>query len=293
VSPANRAGIVAMVAAMACFIVNDTVVKYVSQSLPSGQLIFIRSLMASLLVLAVAVATGATAHMGEIARGWIVTRALLDAISTLLFLISLFHLPIGIATSINATSPLLITMLAALAIGERVGMAMWLATAAGFAGVLMIVQPQSEGFNAYALVCFASTAVMAVRDLVTRRVHTAVPSIMVTLSTALMVTLFAGALSLVEGWQPVVARDLAMLAVAAVSIACAYVLIVRSTRRGELSVVAPFRYSALPFALAAGYVVWGDVPNALAWCGVALLVGSGIYVVRMSRRARTAAPPTD
>jgi hypothetical protein len=77
-----------------------------------------------------------------------------------------------------------------------------------------------------------------------------------------------------------------MLVTAAISVSAAYVLIVRSTRRGDLSVVAPFRYSALLFAAVTGYLVWGDVPNALAWCGIALLVGSGIYVLRADRRAR-------
>jgi drug/metabolite transporter (DMT)-like permease len=61
-----------------------------------------------------------------------------------------------------------------------------------------------------------------------------------------------------------------------------------STRQGDLSLIAPFRYSALLFATAAGFIVWGDVPNAFAWGGIALVVGSGIYVLRVSRRARRA-----
>jgi len=290
---ANHVGIVAMVVAMACFIVNDTLVKYVSQNLPAAQLIFIRSAMASLLVLAVAIATGARAHFREMTRGWVVARAALDATSTFLFLVSLFHLPLAIATSINSTLPLLVTMLAAFLIGERVRAALWLATAAGFTGVLLIVQPQSGGFDVYAIVCFVSTAIMAVRELVTRRVHDSVPSVVITLATALMVTLFAGVLSLIEGWQPIGLPDFWMLVVAAISISCGYVLVVRSTRRGDLSVVAPFRYSALLFAVIAAYLVWGEIPNVLAWCGVALLVGAGIYVLRASWSARSAPPPLD
>jgi drug/metabolite transporter (DMT)-like permease len=287
---ANRVGIQAMVAAMACFIINDTLVKYVGQNVPAAQLIFIRSAMASLLVLAVVVATGASAQIREIGRGWVVVRAALDAISTFLYLVSLFHLPIATATSIYSTLPLLITILAALVIGERVRSTLWLATLMGLAGVLLIVQPQSAGLDVYAGVCFAATAVVAVRDIVTRRVRDSVPSIVVTLSTTLMVTILAGVLSLIEGWQQIRARDFGMLAMAAISLACAYALIVRSTRRGDLPVVSPFRYSALLFAVIMGYLVWGDVPNNLAWCGVALLVASGIYVLRASRSATTASP---
>src|SRR5262245_21832307 len=188
-----------MTTAMAAFIVNDSLVKLVSESMPAAQLIFLRSAMASALVLAVALATGAAAHYREAARGWVVVRAILDALSTMLYLVSLFHLPIGIATSINATSPLLITVLAATVVGERVGLPLWLATAPGFVGVLLIVQPASGGFGGWAILCFASTAVMAVRDVVTRRVHASVPSIVVTLSTTLVVTALAGLLSLFEG----------------------------------------------------------------------------------------------
>lgn len=288
---ANRAGILAMVAAMGFFVVNDTLVKVVSQGLPAAQLIFVRSAMASLLVLTVVLSTGARSHIREIGRGWVLVRAGLDAVSTLLFLVSLFHLPIATATSIISSAPLLIALLAAFVIGERVRADVWLATVAGFGGVLLIVRPDAGDLDPYAALCFASTCVVAVRDLVTRRVRDAVPSIVITLSTALAVTLLALVLSVFEGWRPIPLRDAAMLAGAAVCLAGAYVMIVRSTRRGDLSVVAPFRYSQLFFAVIAGYLVWGNVPDALAWCGLALLVVSGVYVLRASRRTNSA--PSD
>ena len=87
---------------------------------------------------------------------------------------------------------------------------------------------------------------------------------------------------------PFGAFEFGLLAVAAVFLSTAYYLIVVSTRRGDLSLVAPFRYTALLFATIAGFVVWGDTPNALGWCGIALVVASGIYVLRASRRARAA-----
>jgi len=282
-----------MIGAMACFIVNDALVKYASQTMPAAQLIFVRGIMASVLVLAVARAMGATSRIREIARGWVATRAVVDAVASILYLVSLFHLPISSATAINMTSPLIITILAALLLGERVGAAPWLATGGGFVGVLMIIQPQAEGFNLYALVCLAGTALLSVRDLITRWVHAGIPSILITLSNTVAVTLLAGAISVLEGWGPVGAVDVALLALAAVFLAAAYFLIVSSTRRGDLSLVAPFRYTGLLFATIVGFVVWGDTPNALAWCGIALLIISGIYVLRASRRARTASPELD
>lgn len=285
---ANRVGILAMIVAMGCFIVNDALVKYASQTMPAAQLIFLRGVMASVLVLAVAQAMGAARRIRETARGWVAVRAIVDAIATVLFLVSLFHLPLANATAINMTSPLFITVLAAMFIGERLGPARWLAVGIGFLGVLLIIQPQAEGFNSYALVCLTATVLLSVRDLLTRRVPPRVPSILITLSNTFAVTLLAGALSLIEGWRPYGAFELGLLAIAAVFLSTAYYLIVISTRRGDLSLVAPFRYTALLFATIAGFVVWGDTPNALGWCGIALVVASGIYVLRASRRARAA-----
>ena len=287
---ANRTGILTMVGAMACFIVNDALVKYASQTMPSAQLILVRGVMASTLVLAVAKAMGATARIREIARGWVLTRAIVDAVASMLYLVSLFHLPISSATAINMTSPLIITALAAVMLGERVGPHAWLATAVGFVGVLLIVQPQTEGINGYAILCALATVLLSVRDLLTRRVHVGIPSILVTLSTTVAVTLLAGALALLEGWSPVGAFDLGLLAIAAAFLATAYFLIVSSTRKGDLSLIAPFRYSGLLFATIVGFVVWGDIPNALGWSGIVLLIGSGIHVLRASRRARAASP---
>jgi len=285
---ANRVGILAMIVAMACFIVNDALVKYASQTMAAAQLIFVRGVVASVLVLAVAQAMGATRRIRETARGWVAVRAVVDAVATVLFLVSLFHLPLANATAINMTSPLFITVLAAMFIGERLGPARWLAVGVGFLGVLLIIQPQAEGFNVYALVCLLATVLLSVRDLLTRRVPPRVPSILITLSNSFAVTLLAGALSLIEGWRPYGAFELGLLAVAAVFLSTAYYLIVVSTRRGDLSLVAPFRYTALLFATIAGFVVWGETPNALGWSGIVLVIASGIYVLRASRRARAA-----
>jgi len=290
-SHANRVGVLAMIGAMGCFVVNDALVKYASQTMPATQLIFVRGVMASLLVLAVAQAMGATRRISEIARGWVAVRAIVDAIATMLFLVSLFHLPLANATAINMASPLIITVLAAALLGERLGPLRWVAIGVGFLGVLLIIQPRAEGFNVYALVCLSSTVLLSVRDLMIRRVHAGMPSILITLSTTVAVMLLAGALSFIEGWRPFNAFELGLLAVAAVFLATAYYLIVISTRRGDLSLTAPFRYTALLFATIGGFAVWGDTPNALAWCGIALVIASGIYVLRASRRAR-AAPVT-
>ena len=276
---ANRRGVLAMAAAMASFVVNDTLVKYVSQSLPSSQLIFLRGVFATALLLAVVQAMGATPQIPRLLDRRVLLRALMDAVATLVYLVSLFHLPLANATAINMATPLFITLLVVITFGERVRPARWLAIAIGFSGVLLVVQPSGAAFNAYALLCLCGTVLNACRDLVTRTLDRSIPSIVVTLSTALAVTLLAGAWSLVQDWQPASWQQLGLLATASVFLSGGYYLLTISMRSGEMSLIAPFRYAGLLFAVVLGYLVWGDVPNALAWGGIALLVGAGLFVL--------------
>ncbi|MDP3828020.1 MAG: DMT family transporter, partial [Polaromonas sp.] len=281
---ANRRGIVYMVGAMGCFVTNDALVKFASQSMPSAQLIFIRGAMSVLLVLAVAHALGATTRLREATRGWVAVRALVDATATMLYLGSLFHLPIGNATAINLAAPLFMTMFAALFMAERVRGARWLAVGAGFLGVLLVIQPRAQGFNSWALVCLLGTLFHAARDLMTRRIHAGIPSILITLATAVAVTVVSGVGSLLQGWRPFGLFEFGLLGLASVFLTGGYYFIISSMRHGEMTLVAPFRYSGLLFALVLGYAVWGEVPNTLAWFGIALLIGSGLYVLVSEKR---------
>ncbi|MFO1328322.1 MAG: DMT family transporter [Rubrivivax sp.] len=277
---ATRRGIRLMMAGMACFIVNDAIVKLVSASLPAGQLIFVRGLMASALVLLALRRSGVPLAPRQLLRGAVPLRAALDAAATFSYLLSLFHLPLANATAINMASPLMITAIAVGALGARVTWRQVLAIVAGFAGVLLVIQPSGAGFNAWAWLCLLAALLHALRDLVTTRIAHEVPAIGITLATALAVTAVAAAVMLVQGWQPLEARPFALLAAAAVFLAGGYHLVIRATRAGELALVAPFRYSGLLLAVALGWVLWGDVPNALAWAGIVLVMGAGWYLLR-------------
>ena len=284
-SNANRRSIFMMVGAMACFVANDALAKYVSQSMPAAQLIFVRGCMATVLVLVVAQMLGATGRLGGVLQPRVALRAAVDSCATVLYLLSLFHIPIADVTAINLAAPLVMTLFAAFFLRERVGAARWAAVVLGFAGVLCVVRPGRDGVDTWALLCLFGTLFHAARDLLTRRIDPAIPSIVITMATALAVTLLAGGLSLVQGWKPFTAVEFGRLALASAFLASGYFLLVQCMRQGEVSLTAPFRYSALLFAVVLGYAVWGDVPDAWAWVGIALLVGSGLYVVR-SERAR-------
>lgn len=278
-------------AAMVCLILNDTLVKIVGQTLAVSQLIFVRGLMAVMMVLAVAHALGATARLRDVTDRRVVARAAVDAMGTLLFLASLMHLPLGNATAINLASPLIMALLAVLFLHERPGVQRWLAIGVGFGGVVLVIQPRAEGFTAYSLLCLAGTFFQASRELLTRRIDPRIPSILITLASVICVTLAAAGLTLLDTWQPLRLSELGLLALAAALLATGYYFIVNSMRHGEMSLVAPFRYTGLLVAVTMGYIVWGEVPNVLAWVGIALLLAAGVHLLHGERqRDRLDAP---
>ncbi|TXL74771.1 DMT family transporter [Vineibacter terrae] len=286
---ANRRGIIAMAAAMTLFIVNDALIKAAAEAMPAAQAIFIRGLFATALVLVAVMAMGQVRNLPRLADPHVAFRALLDVLCTFGYLVALFNMPISIATAINMAAPLAICVLAVLLLREHVGWRRWAAVTAGFAGVLLIIKPTPDGLDGWALLCLGATVLNGARDIYTRRIGAHVPSIVITLATTLGVTMVAGPVAVAEGWRPIAWHELSLLATASVFLAAGYHLVVIAMRGGEASLVGAFRYTGLLGALIIGYVVWGEVPHTLAWLGIALLVGAGLYILHRERvRAREA-----
>jgi drug/metabolite transporter (DMT)-like permease len=276
----NRRGSLAMSLAMALFIANDALVKQVSATLPGYQLIFIRGLMATALIGIMAHFMGHLQNWRLMRNGRLWLRGAVDAAASMTYLTALFHLPLGNATAINLASPLFITVFAIYYFKERVSFQRGAFILLGFGGVLMVVQPASDGFNVYGLICVAATLLHATRDTLTRVISLHIPVLLITLSTAISVSIGSGLATLTQAWVPVTQTQLLMLLGASVFLSLAYYLLIIAMRSGEMSLVAPFRYSGLLFALLIGYVVWDEVPNLLAWLGIFLLVVSGLMILR-------------
>ena len=281
----NRIGIAWMILGMSAFIGNDAIMKAVGERLPAAQMIVVRGVMAVALILLVAARMGALGRIRDVARGWVLVRAICEGLGTVLYLAALFHLPLANITAINLSSPLFIVVLAKIFLHERVDRARWLAIGLGFAGVLLVVQPRADGFSIYAWLCLLATLIYAVRDLLTRKISSATPSILVTLATAGVVLLMAGLVMTVQGWTPMPWRDLGWLALASLLLSTGYYALIAAMRHGEMTVIAPFRYVGLLWAVLIGYVVWGTLPNAMGWCGIALLIGAGLHMIWQQRRA--------
>jgi drug/metabolite transporter (DMT)-like permease len=275
----NQRGIYAMLTAMALFLINDTLVKLVSGSLPTGQLICLRGLLASLWLLGICLHKGAFRQMAGLSDRVIWMRSLLDGMGSLIYLTALFHMPLANATAINLATPLFILILAVIFFKERLYAHRTLAAVTGFAGVLLVARPSADGFNLYAWLCVLGTLIHATRDVITRRMGSGVPMALATLTNALCVSIMAGIWSLTETWLPVSPLNWLWLALSSACLATAYHFIIVAMRHGEMGVIAPFRYSALLYAVMLGYLVWGEVPDAVTWLGIALLVGAGLSLI--------------
>jgi drug/metabolite transporter (DMT)-like permease len=281
---ANRHGILWMVLAMTAFMGNDALVKAVGARVPAAQLIVVRGAFAMVLICVVARQMGVLDRARELLHRAVLVRAGCEGAATFLYLAALFHLPLANVTAINLSAPLFVALLARLVLGEAVHLGRWLAIGGGFLGVLLVVQPRPGDFNPAAWLAVAATLLYSVRDLLARQLPPALPSILVTLATAGTVWLLAGVVLVVQGPVAMAWRDVGLLALGSVFLSTGYYAVIAATRHAELSVVAPFRYLGLLWALVLGWLFWGDVPNPLAWAGMAALVLSGLVMVWQQRR---------
>lgn len=289
----NARGSLYMMVAMATFTINDSFMKAVMQVLPMSQAIVIRGAMtlAALLVLARVMGVGSLAVPPADRKllGW---RTLAELCATLTFLLALRQMPLANLSAILQSLPLAVTLGAALALKEPVGWRRMTAIAIGFGGVLLIVRPGTEGFNIWSVVALISVAFVVVRDLTTRQFSHGLPSVTIAIYTSVAVTLMGAIYSVVavtlmglggpgelalETWIAVNPKVLALLAGASAMLIMGYLFIVMAMRVGDVAVVAPFRYSALIWAIVIGWLAFDDFPRGLTLLGAFIVVAMGMY----------------
>ncbi|MBP1804488.1 DMT family transporter [Rubellimicrobium aerolatum] len=290
----NGRGILYMVLAMGGFAVEDTFIKLLAQrGMPPGQILLVLGLLGMAGFAVAARARGQRFLSRRLLHPMVLGRNLGEMLGTFGYVLAVALAPLTTATAIFQATPLATTMAAALILREPVGWRRWTAIGVGFAGVLLIVRPGTETFQAASLLALLAVVGLSARDLFTRRVPPATDSILlagwgfgaVALVGALQLVVTGGAV------RPVGAEGPWLLA-ATVAGAAGYWLLTESTRMGELSVIMPFRYSRLLFAMGIGIVVFAERPDLWTLVGAVMIVGSGVYsLLRERARARAALSP--
>ena len=272
-----------MLASVALFSLMDAGLKLLSAHYPPFQVAALRGLSSLPLVLAWALWTVGPRALLRVRWPLHLLRGVLGIAMMASFVYALKRLPLSTAYSIFFVAPLLITALSVPILGEKVGPRRWSAIAVGLVGVLVVLRPTGEGMLTWAglavLVAAFGYAVSAITVRVLARTD---PSQAITFWLLALMALGAGALAL-PGWVPLRAQDLWIVGGIGVAGAIGQYAITEAFRLAEASRVAPLEYSALVWGLLLDLTLWGVLPDAVTWIGAAIIIASGLYLIRREK----------
>lgn len=282
----NLRGSLFMVLAMLGFAIEDMALKRVAASgVPVGEVLVLFGAGGCLLFAALTRARGEALWHPAVAAPRMLLKAGFEVLGRLFYTLAIALTPLSSASAILQATPLVVVGGAALVFGEKVGWRRWAAILLGLAGVLVILRPGLEGFSAASLLAVAGLLGFAGRDLATRAAPRVLSNFQLGIyGFAAMVPTGAGLLLWQGGAVVPSGLALAFLAGAVVVGVGAYWALTVAMRAGEVSVVTPFRYTRLIFALILGVLVFGERPDAMTLIGSAIVVAAGLYTLMSGRR---------
>lgn len=289
----NLKGIMLMTLAMFGLALSDMFVKLASGALPPAQIILLVGGGTTLVYAAGALAFGMPLFSRAFFRPVILLRTFAEAVASVSMMTAIALVPLSTVTAIMQSNPLLVTMGAALFLSEKVGWRRWLAIAVGLVAMLMIVRPGGSEYDATVLIAVVAACALSARDLATRAAPASIPSLVLA-AWGFAGSVVGGAVLMAvgPGAAPVEGVTLVYLIAAVAVTALGYYALTASVRIGQLSTVAPFRYTRLVFAMAIAVTVFAERPDGWTIAGSLLIVASGVYTFLRERRiARAMATP--
>jgi drug/metabolite transporter (DMT)-like permease len=290
----NMRGATLMVLAMFGFAIEDMLIKQMAAGLPVGQVVTIIGAGGAIIFGFIAKSYGEGLWSADTLHPALSIRNVCEIFGTLGFVAAIALTPISTASAILQATPLVVTLGAAMFLGETVGWRRWMAIMIGLFGVLLIIRPGMDAFDAKSLLAVLGVVGLAGRDLATRRIPKTISSRIVAFN-AFVISIFTGMILLAFGvtgssWTiPDTIDSFRLVAAIFVGVA-AYYAIVAATRIGDMSIIAPFRYSRLVFALIIGVLAFDESPDTLTLVGAGIIVASGIYTLLREARLRRTSP---
>src|SRR6056297_920734 len=294
----NLMGALFALAAVMCFSLNDVGIKFLSDRYALHQVILIRSVIGTLVLLAVIMPLAGGLRVMRTRRlGAHLLRGVCVVFANMCLVLGLAAMPIADAVAVFFVSPLIITIFSVIFLRETVGARRWAAIAVGFIGVMVIVKPGTAAFQLASLLPVAAATLYAVIHIVARKIGGTesaatmafyIQATFIVASVIFGVTLghgnFAGSGHpslefLLRPWGPVAAGDWPLFGLLGLTGVLGGFFISQAYRLSEAAFAAPFEYVAMPMAIMWGVTVFGTWPDATAWIGIALIVGSGLYLV--------------
>lgn len=286
----NLRGAAFMVLAMFSFALLDTTIKILSQSMSVGQALALISIGILALLLGWSVVQGIPLWQAEYRNSRVILRSLCEVVGTCLISLVLSLVPLTTVSAVIQATPLVVAMGAGLFLGQAIGWRRWIAIIVGFGGVLLIIRPGLEGFNPATLLAVAGMLALASRDLLTRALHVTLSGVQLGIH-AFAFVLPASLVLMIAPGEPLVQPDAGTWALVLAGVfigVMSYLSIIAATRFGNAGVISSFRYSRMIFALAIGFVVLGERPDAATLVGAAIIITSGIFTLWREARMRRA-----
>jgi drug/metabolite transporter (DMT)-like permease len=285
----NLRGILFMLIAMAGFALEDLFIKLLSLNMPVSQILIILGFSGAFVFLVVAFLTRAPILQRELLNSPVIIRTFCELFAALFFVSAIALTPLSSASSILMTTPLIVTMGAALFFKEKVGWRRWTAVMAGFIGVILILRPGFDSFMPASLLAVIATIFLAVRDLATRAMKIEISTTTVSMYAFLAcgVSGFI-AMPFYSNMITPSSIEITYLLSATFVGVIGYYSVVLATRDGDISVISPFRYSRLVFAMLLSVIILAERPDSITIIGALIIVVSGIYTFIREHRLKQA-----
>jgi len=289
--PGNLRGTILILIANAILTGEAVFIRLLAETLPTAQVVFVRCVAQLVFLLPTAWRSGRAIFRTN-RRGLHLARSALSLVSWQAYYYGLGHLPIAFATTLGFTNALFTTMLAGPVLGETVGWRRWAAAIVGFAGVLIVLRPGAVPIELPALAMIASALFGACIVFVTKNLAGTERTATIMLYIAIVTTL-GSTIPGLASWQTPDTHGALLLAGIAVFGPSGMWFIINAIRAGEASAIAPVQYLRLVYAVALGWWVFAEWPDAWTFVGAAIIVASTLYITRreaqLARRGRAAA----
>ena len=277
------AGIGMMLLGILLFSLNDVLGKWLVSTYTVGQLLLIRSAAALAVLAPFIIAQGITRTLRPERPGLQALRAGLGATEAAMFYLAVSYLPLADTMTIWMAGPVWVVLLAALLLGERVSLGRWLAALAGFVGVAITLAPTGASLSMPALVALLGSLLFAILMIAGRKLRGTPDVTLVGWQT--FGTLLMGAALIPFGWVTPTLLDTGLLALLGIVAMIAHLCVTRSLKLAEASVVTPYQYTLILWALLFGWFVFGDWPTPAMLLGAGLIVVAGLVLLVLERKA--------
>lgn len=272
-----------MLVAVAVFSTMDAGLKLLSAHYPPFEVACLRAAASLPLVLAWALSTAGVAPLLRVRWSLHLLRGAMGVVMMATFVYALRTLPLATAYSIFFVAPLLITALSVPFLGEHVGPRRWIAIGVGLIGVLVLLRPSGAGMLSLASLAVLLAALMYAATAITVQLLARTDSTQAMMVWIMVFMALGAGLVAWPQWVPIRASHFWLIAYVGVAGALGQYAITEAFRLGEASMLAPLEYTALVWGVLLDVTLWHVLPDAITWLGAAIIIGSGLYLIRRER----------